>query len=182
MARCSSLGKENQATQSFAPQPVVCLPVEAVAVKRAFGCLATFLEVESLARSIDRLGRARLAASPVDRALDLGIAAEIALMHDHSPANTEIAHKIGGRAAWLLGRSPTEREVIFVEMKRLYQARSQAVHSGVLSSRSTIDLMSADRLVTRALFAILECGRFPNWNSLTLGGDGCKTADARQDD
>ena len=82
---------------------------QAASVKRAFACLATFREVESLARSIDRLGRARLAASPVDRALDLGIAAEIALMHDHSPANTEIAHKIGSRAAWLLGQSPAER-------------------------------------------------------------------------
>jgi hypothetical protein len=167
-------GEGNQATRPFAPHPVVSLPVEAAAVKRAFACLATFREVESLARSIDRLGRARLAASPVDRAIDLGIAAEIALMHDHSPANTEIAHKIGSRAAWLLGRSPAEREAIFVEMKQLYQARSQAVHSGVLSSRSTIDLVSADRLVTRALFAILERGRFPNWNSLTLGGDGAR--------
>jgi hypothetical protein len=166
-------GEGNQATRPFAAHPLVSFPVEVAAVKRAFACLATFREVESLARSIDRLGRARLAASPVDRALDLGIAAEIALMHDHSPSNTEISHKIGSRAAWLLGRSPAEREAIFVEMKQLYQARSQAVHSGALSSRSSIDLVSADRPVTRALFAILERGRFPNWNSLTLGGDGC---------
>jgi hypothetical protein len=174
-------GEGNQAVHPFAAHPLVSFPIEAAAVKHAFACLATFREVESLARSIDQLGRARLAASPVDRALDLGIAAEIAFMHDHSPANTEIAHKIGSRAAWLIGRGVAEREAIFVEMKQLYQARSQAVHSGALSSKSIVDLESADRLVTRALLAILERGGFPNWNSLTLGGDGCKTADARHD-
>src|SRR3546814_15004749 len=112
--------------------------------------------------------------SPVDRALELGIAAEIALMHAHSPANTEITQKIGGRAAWLLGRDPAEREAVFVDMKKLYQARSQAVHSGALSSKSTVDLDAADRLVAGAVSAILERGGFPDWNNLTMGGDGQK--------
>jgi hypothetical protein len=104
----------------------------------------------------------------------LGIAAEIALMHDQGSDNSEITHKIGNRAAWLLGREHSEREVIIDEMKKLYRARSQAVHRGKLSSSSTIDLAAADRLVTRALIAILERGRFPDWNSLTMGGSGWK--------
>jgi hypothetical protein len=165
-------GDGNLAARPFAARPLVCYPVEAAAVTRAFELLDKFREVESLTRAIDRLGRARLAASPVDRALELGIAAEIALMHDHSPANTEIAHKIGGRAAWLLGCDPTERKAAFVDMKKLYQARSQAVHSGALSSKSNVDIDAADRLVARALFAILERGGFPNWDSLTMGGNG----------
>ncbi|MBF5093736.1 hypothetical protein F1643_03735 [Azospirillum sp. INR13] len=165
-------GKGNWEAQPFAARPLVSYPVEAAAVTRAFELLGRFREVESLTRAIDRLGRARLAASPVDRALELGIAAEIALMHDHSPANTEITHKIGGRAAWLLGRDPAEREAVFVDLKKLYQARSQAVHSGALSSKSTVDLDAADQLVTRVLSAILERGSFPNWNNLTMGGNG----------
>lgn len=164
-------GDGNLAERPSALYPPVSYPVEAAAVRRAFELLGTFRDVESLARAIDRLGRARLATSPVDRALELGIAAEIALMHDHSPANTEITHKIGGRAAWLVGRDPGERETVFGEIKKLYQARSQAVHSGTLSSKSVIDLDAADRLVTRVLSAILERGRFPNWNSLTMGGN-----------
>jgi hypothetical protein len=45
------------------------------------------------------------------------------------------------------------------------------VHSGALSSNSMVDLDAADRLVARALAAILERGSFPNWNSLTMGGN-----------
>ncbi len=164
-------GDGNQMLGPFRAHPVVSFPVEAVAVARAYVALETFRGIESLARAIDRLGRARLAASSVDRALELGIAAEIALMHDHSPANTEITHKIGTRAAWLLGQDVADRETIFADMKKLYQARSQAVHSGTLSSRIAVDLDAADGLVARALLAILERGAFPDWTRLTLGGD-----------
>jgi hypothetical protein len=165
-------GEGSQAGRSYAAIPLVSFPVSGAAVRRAFHRLGEFLGIESFARAIDRLGRSRLAASPVDRALDLGIAAEIVLMHDQSPTNTEIAHKIGGRAAWLLGRDPGEREAIFKEMKMLYQARSQAAHSGALSSKSKHDLASADRLVMRVFNAILQRGGFPEWNNLVMGGSG----------
>lgn len=167
--------------RSVAALPSDCFPVNSAAVKRVFELLGNFREVESLARAIERLGRARLAASPVDRALELGIAVEIALMHDQGSDNSEITHKIGNRAAWLLGRESSEREAIFGEMKALYRARSQAVHRGKLSSSSPIDLTAADRLVTRALIAILERGGFPDWNSLTMGGNGWKAEVGRSD-
>jgi hypothetical protein len=163
-------GEGNQAGRPYAAIPLVSFPVSGAALRQAFHRLGAVRGIESLARAIDRIGRSRLAANPVDRALDLGIAAEIVLMHDHSPANTEIAHKIGGRAAWLLGRDPGEREMIFKEMKLLYQARSQAAHSGTLSSKANHDLDSADRLVTRVFNAILERGSFPEWNNLVMGG------------
>ncbi|MDP3553077.1 HEPN domain-containing protein [Methylocystis sp.] len=160
------------AGRPFVRSPLECFPVEAAAVMRAFQLLGRFQGGESLARAIDRLSRARLAASPVDRALELGIAAEIALMHDKGADNSEITHKISSRAAWLLGRDSSEREAVFREMKALYGARSRAVHRGEFSSKSILDLAAADRLVTRALTSILERGRFPNWDSLTMGGDG----------
>lgn len=100
------------------------------------------------------------------------MAAEIALMLDNSPSNTEITYKIGSRAAWLLGEDAAERATIFEQMKHLYKARSDAVHSGKLSSRSKVDLAAADRLVARALVAIASRGRFPDWNDLTMGGEG----------
>jgi len=164
-------GQGNQSGRPHGIVPLVVFPVDGAKVKWAYDLLKAFKGGESMARAIDRLGRARLATSPVDRALDLGMAAEIVLMHDHSPANTEIAHKIGSRAAWLLGSEPESRAAIFAEMKGLYQARSQAVHSGVLSSKSKVDLDAADRLVTAAFNAILERGRFPDWSSLVMGGD-----------
>jgi len=164
-------GHGNQAGRPHGLMPMVAFPIESAKLKRTYNLLKTFKGGDSMARAIDRLGRSRLAASPVDRALDLGMAAEIVLMHDHSSANTEIAHKIGSRAAWLLGNDPETRATIFAEMKALYHARSTAVHSGALSRKSTIDLDAADRLVTAAFIAILERGRYPDWASLVMGGD-----------
>jgi hypothetical protein len=174
-------GEGNQAGRPFSATPLVSFPVEAATVLRTYLAFKKFSELDSLARSIDRLGRSRLAASPADRALELGIAAEIALMHGQGEGNAEITHKIGTRAAWLLGRDLTEREGIFADMKRLYAARSQAVHSGILtSSRSTVDLDAADRLVTRVLLAILELCGFPNWTRLAMGGEPATEAGSRK--
>jgi hypothetical protein len=154
----------------FAARPVVAFPADMAAIRRAFEQLAAFAEGDSLARAIDRLGRSRLAVHPVDRALDLGMAAEIVLMHDQSRSNTEITYKIANRAAWLLGEGADQRAEIFDQIKQLYAARSTAVHSGVLPSKSKIDLDVADELVGRVIRAILERGRFPDWMSLTMGG------------
>jgi hypothetical protein len=61
-------------------------------VKGYFDALSVFSEKDSLHRAIDRLGRARLALSPVDQALELGIAAEIALTHAETSGNSEITY------------------------------------------------------------------------------------------
>lgn len=162
-------GHGNMTSYPMGIHPVVAFPVEAAKVKYAFDALGSFGDVESLGRSIDRLGRSRLSRSDVDRVIDLGMAAEIALMHDMSPSNTEISNKISSRAAWLLGSEPDDRAAIFRDMRELYNARSTAVHSGKLSAKSRLDIESADRLVSRALLAILGRGSFPDWNTLTLG-------------
>lgn len=91
---------------------------------------------------------------------------------NNGTSNTEITYKIGSRAAWLLGKDEGDRATIFDEMKHLYKARSDAVHSGVLPSKSKVDLDVADQLVVRVVQAILERGKFPDWASLTLGGQG----------
>ena len=154
----------------FAAHPVVAFPTDVAAIKHAFEQLAAFAEEDSLTRAIDRLGRSRLAVHPVDRALDLGMAAEIVLMHDQSRSNTEITYKIASRAAWLLGEGADQRAEIFDQIKQLYAARSTAVHSGVLPSKSKVDLDLADELVGRVIRAVLERGSFPDWMSLTMGG------------
>ena len=98
------------------------------------------------------------------------MAAEIVLMHDQGRFNTEITHKIASRAAWLLGEDAGTLAEIFNQIKLLYAARSTAVHSGVLPSKSSIDLNAADDLVARIIRAILERGSFPDWMSPALGG------------
>lgn len=155
----------------FDAHPLVAFPADLDTIKRTFAQLASFPDGDALARAVDRLGRSRLAIHPVDRALDLGMAAEIVLMHDQGTSNTEITFKIASRAAWLLGADAAERAAIFEQIKHLYQARSQAVHSGVLSSQSKVDLDVADQLVARVARAILERGGFPDWLALTMGAD-----------
>ncbi len=167
---CLVAGAVSYSGRPFTPHPLVSFEVASSAIATLFQQLGAFKEVDSLARAVDRLGRSRLAVSDVDKAIELGMAAEIALMHDHSPSNTEITYKIGSRAAWLLGNDAAERAAIFDEMKHLYQARSAAVHSGALSARSKVDLIAADLLVARALGAIAARGSFPDWASLTMGG------------
>jgi len=110
-------GDGNLASRPIAAYPLVSFPAEAAAVKRAFDHLAGFAESESLARAIDRLGRSRLARSPVDQALELGIAAEIALMHGDQSSKTEITHKIGGRMS-----SPSARRSITRAPRRCTKA------------------------------------------------------------
>lgn len=154
----------------FAAQPFSSFPSDLTAIHTAFDQLAKFAEGDILTRAIDRLGRSRLAVHQVDRALDLGMAAEIVLMHDQGGSNTEITQKIGTRAAWLLGEDAEDRAHIFGQIRQLYAARSTAVHSGSLGSNSKVDLDAADALVARVILAILQRGTFPDWMRLILGG------------
>lgn len=162
-------GEGNSTRRPLGSVPLVAFPIEAKGVEHAYRLLMAFQDLDALGRSIDRLGRSRMARSDVDRVIDLGMAAEIALMHDMSPSNTEISHKISTRVAWLLGSEPAKRVAIAKGMRELYNARSSAVHSGKLSTKSYLDVADADRLVSEALLAILAHGSFPDWNALTLG-------------
>lgn len=137
-------------------------------LKDTFDKLQRFATLEPLQRAIGRLGRARGALDPVDRALELGISAEIALTHADKGSG-EISYRLATRMAWLLGKNPDERETVFRQAKGLYEARSRAVHEGRLSKRTQPDLAAGDRLVTRALREILERGSFPDWRRLTMG-------------
>lgn len=128
--------------------------------------------------SIDRLTTSRLKSRLEDRILDLGIAAEIALMHMPSGASGdgkgEITAKISSRGAWLLGHDGAERLTISKELKALYGARSKVAHSGRADAKLKEMLPAFDKLVVRILREILRREAFPDWASLVLGADGPK--------
>lgn len=140
-------------------------------VERAYSSFNSFSKPDrdNLFRAIDRLGRSRLTDNPVDRSLELGIAAEILLMHGDSSGNTEITYKMGTRAGWLLGKTSDDRLRIFDEMKSLYLARSQAAHTGKFTKSVKVDLDAADRLVHMVIQRLLELGNFPDWKQLVMG-------------
>ena len=139
--------------------------------RRNFDALDAFATPDALLRAVDRLGRARTGVSSTDVALDLGIAAEVLLMHGMSGSNAEITYKLASRAAWLLGHTVADRSSTFAATRNLYKARSDAVHSGKLSSRMTFDSQRSDELVRAAIEAVLLKGDFPDWEALTLGAD-----------
>lgn len=80
------------------------------------------------------LGRLNLALQRdqmLDRAIDLGIAAEVLFTTSHERGTT---YKLGVRAARFLGTTSQERRKLFEIFTTLYKARSDAVHECRLSS------------------------------------------------
>jgi hypothetical protein len=95
----------HRVVRPVAALPLVSFPADEALVKTAFDHLVQFQHPDNLARAIDRLGRARLASSPVDRALELGIAAEIALMHGENASKKSLTRSaVAPRGCW--GMSP----------------------------------------------------------------------------
>ena len=114
-----------------------------------------------------------------ERAIDLGIGLEVLLTHiqdGQGSPNTEISYKLGIHAGWLLGGDTAERTAICRKVRRLYKFRSQAAHSGVVKPKSgtwaAIDdeIEAGIALGGRIVTAILELGKWPDWDELVLGG------------
>ncbi|MGQ3146915.1 MAG: hypothetical protein ACT6T3_18860, partial [Agrobacterium sp.] len=142
------------------------------AVRSNLSLIENFRSPVALSVAIDRLGKARSWQSSADRALDLGMALEIALMHESgnkSGANTEITNKLSSRAAWLLGRDPAERKEAYNSAKKIYGHRSAAAHSGRLKREDEFVKLDGNGFVTHTLLEILRRGDFPVWDDLVLG-------------
>ncbi|MFN3674519.1 MAG: hypothetical protein ACK4TC_00970 [Sphingomonas pseudosanguinis] len=126
-----------------------------------------------LSLTIDRLLRSRLSKTVEDRIIDLGMAAEIALMHvakGGGDGKGEITNKISHRAAWLLGADVDERARIAKVASDLYAARSIVVHTGSAPQKYVQAISEYDQLIVDVAMALLERGHFPDWKTLTLGG------------
>lgn len=125
-----------------------------------------------LLRATERLTRSRSHPLPVDRAIDLGVVTEMIFLHDQKDQG-ELRFRTALRAAWLLGENGPDRRVVFNCVKKAYDARSTAVHTGNLSNQSLIDnLPRADRYCSDAMRRILASGKLPqNWDALVLEED-----------
>lgn len=126
---------------------------------------------DALELAIDRLIKSRGNSNSEDKIIDLGMAAEIALMHQPQGSGDgkgEITNKISSRAAWLLGRNTEERVSVFDEVRDLYSARSITVHTGKTPDRFQQRSKDWDTLVARIMIALLERGSFPDWKRLVL--------------
>lgn len=126
----------------------------------------------SIVRATDRLRRSRSHRLAVDRAIDLGIALEMIFLHDQS-GQTELRYRAAVRAAWFLGKDGSERRTIFDSIKRAYDARSKAVHTGALTDQRLIkNLPEADKLCADAICRVIGDGGFPvEWDALILADE-----------
>lgn len=141
--------------------------------------LAIFAELEAmqtpraLELSLDRLLRSRSGRSLEDRIIDLGMAAEIALMHTpkgRGDGKAEITNKLANRGAWLVADNPEDRLDVAGLLSDLYAARSIVVHTGQASGKLQTRVADFDAVVARVARALLRRGTFPDWKALVLGG------------
>lgn len=126
-----------------------------------------------------RLAAARSGWSLEERAIDLGIALEVMLMYDGSTGrrdNNEISHKLGVRAAWLVGQSPSERVAIFKQIRKIYDHRSSVAHSGEIKHNCETWRVRDDEIEQGIILggnivkAALTRGDWPpDWTGLVLG-------------
>ena len=124
---------------------------------------------EPIMRATERLQRSRSHMAEADRAIDLGIALEMTLLHEIDREHTELSYRAAVRGAWLLGKNGAERRQIFNALKVAYDARSAAVHTGQISKKKLIEnLPEADKFCASAIRHVIEHGFPEQWNSLVL--------------
>ncbi|MGJ4972949.1 hypothetical protein ACQR1N_10355 [Bradyrhizobium sp. HKCCYLRH1073] len=122
---------------------------------------------EPVELAIDRLRRSRIHTPSVDTALDLGLAAEIAILHEAKGA--ELSYRFSLRGAHLLENDPTLRKETFKAFRAMYDARSAAAHTGRILPKHHARLAEFDRLCRSAILKLIERGNFPDWDDLILG-------------
>jgi len=132
----------------------------------------------SLLLSVKRLNMAQRKDRIEDKAIDLGIALEILLLHDHSD-HDPISFPFRLRGAWFLGEDVKRRRVIYDLLKAIYDCRCSAVHSGKLK-KDKYKINSQDVQLTKLfeegfslcadlITKIIKENKFPDWNKLILG-------------
>ena len=96
--------------------------------------------LSSLKIPIDRWMRAQTAEEEVQSAIDLGIALEALYLNEQT---TELSYRLRLRIAWHLGYDKESRINIMKGVSELYRLRSDAVHKGKFTKKSTKGIKSA---------------------------------------
>lgn len=129
---------------------------------------------EKLEIAIPRWVKSKAESNIINRIIDLVIAFEV-LYSNESREQLSLTFRL--RAAWHLGGDVQERQRLFSFFKDIYDARSEAVHSGKPSKKSSEKvnkekLAEADKWFAQAVKKFINEGNFPDWDSLVVGGTG----------
>lgn len=130
----------------------------------------------TLLLSIKRLNMAQRKNIMEDKAIDLGIALEILLLHDREKYEL-IAFPFRLRGAWFLGEGE-RRRFVYDLLSAIYDCRCSAVHSGKLRKNkykindqnfSLEELFKEGfKICADLIIKIIKTGKFPDWNNLIL--------------
>lgn len=128
--------------------------------------------------ALDRLGQAIRRPIIVDKAIDLGIALEVMLLHSIGDNDRgELKYRSSIRGATFLGGDKSKRLKTFKLLKEAYDLRSRAVHSGVLRAKKNgrppeeILREATEACANIARILILR-GSFPDWDTEYVIGEG----------
>lgn len=122
--------------------------------------------------AISRWVKSKTETNIINRIIDLAIAFEV-LYSNESREQLSLTFRL--RAAWHLGSDLQERQGLLSFFKNIYDARSEAVHSGKFSKKSSAKvnkekLAEADKWFAQAIKKFIDEGNFPDWDSLVVGG------------
>ncbi|HEY5236868.1 MAG TPA: hypothetical protein VIJ62_00685 [Rhizomicrobium sp.] len=119
---------------------------------------------------LDRLGRAGREGDFADRAIDLGIALESLLLGDNDLG--ELSFRLSLHGAWLIGNDEAERLEIQKSLKKLYELRSRAVHSGAIerSAKTGTTIARATEISQSLIRKAIELKCEIDWQRLVVGG------------
>ncbi len=124
--------------------------------------------------AMQRLNRAMRRTSPVDSAIDLGIALEALYLNDLPEERNELTFRLKVRAARFSGKTGDEQRKIFSLVGDLYAMRSRAVHTGTLDAtvkdKPVRDILSDGySLAAKTMRQFITQGK-PSWDAVMFGG------------
>ncbi|MBT6226935.1 MAG: hypothetical protein HOI47_09790 [Candidatus Scalindua sp.] len=126
-----------------------------------------------IGRILSRLSQAKRREQIEDKILDLGIALEMALLEDNKN-NDQLSLSFRLRGCWLIGEEREERQIVYRQLKEIYNYRSQVAHSGVLCKNITerINVVSEkfpeySSLAEKIIHKLIING-CPDWTKLIL--------------
>ncbi len=150
--------------------------LEAESIARLFRCFEALRDSvkDPLRISIDRLNQSLRRPDIVDKAIDLGIALEVMLLHSIDPRERgELRYRSSIRGAMFLGGDKQERLNTFKLLRDAYDLRSKAVHAGALTAESPPKetLEEAVSVCARIAQKLIEQGSFPDWEAEYVIGE-----------
>lgn len=127
-----------------------------------------------MSRVLSRLSQAKRREQIEDKILDLGIALEMALLEDNKN-NDQLSLSFRLRGSWLIASDYEERQLIYHQLRDIYNFRSQVAHSGALCGndaeriRAVRESFQEYALLAERIVRQLIYKTNPDWLSVILG-------------